>query len=201
MPGYVYKTTPSSQTIEPLAILTNGSQGTLRTLDLRNKVGATFFVWIGRRASTTPTRSGYVMIRNTDFNTLVLPSQTFDVVNQGPTTAAAATTLTAGASSGTNSLSVTSATGFAVGDTICLSEATGARLQFARISNISGTTFTLERNLRITSNSADTVSNLADARRIYVPGGDIYEIRTINSSGLDLVFAVEAIIDEGETIS
>ena len=74
-------------------------------------------------------------------------------------------------------------------------------MQFARISNISGTTFTLERNLRITSNSADTVSNLADARRIYVPGGDIYEIRTINASGLDLVFAVEAIIDEGETIS
>lgn len=195
-----------TQVLAP-AILSNGSRGTLTTLDLKGTsstvgpVGAWLLVWIGRRASTTPTRAGYVAIRNTDNNSIVFPSQVFDVVNQGPTTAAAATTLTAQSASGTDTLAVSSATGFAVGDTICLSESGGARLQFARIASISGTTFTLERNLRATSNSGDTVSNLADARRVWLPGGDIYEIRTVNYSGLDLVFAVEAILDNGETIT
>ena len=199
--AYVFKTSPSFQAIEPIGILSNSSRGTLRTLDLRQKIGATFLVWIGRTAATTPTRSGYVSIRNTDSNANVFPAQTFDIVGQGPTTAAASTTLTAGASAGTDSLSLTSATGFAVGDTICISVAGGARLQFARIVNLSGTTVTLERNLRVTANTGDSVSNLADARRIYVPGGDIYEIRTVNYSGLDLVFQVDAIVDEGEIIS
>jgi hypothetical protein len=197
---YVYKTQPSFSSIEPVGILANGSLGTLRTLDLRSKIGATLLVWIGRTASTTPTRAGYVAVRNSDGNNIVFPGQVYDVVAQGPTTAAAATTLSAGASAGASTISVTSATGFAVGDTLCLSVSGGARLQFCRIASISGTTFTLERNLRIASNSGDTVANLSDARRLYIPGGDIYEIRTINNSGLDLVFAVEAIVDEGETI-
>lgn len=198
---YVYKTQPSFSSIEAINILANGSLGTLRTLDLRAKIGATLLVWIGRTASTTPTRSGYVAIRNSDGNNVVFPGQIYDVVGQGPTTAAAATTLSAGASAGAGTISVTSATGFAVGDTLCLSVAGGARLQFCRIASISGTTFTLERNLRIASNSGDTVANLSDARRLYIPGGDIYELRSINASGLDLVFAIEAIVDEGETIA
>lgn len=197
----VTKTTPTYTSVEPIGILSNGSLGTLRTLDLKTKIGATLLVWIGRRASTTPTRAGYVAIRNSDNNAAVFPGQVFDVVGQGPTTAAAATTLSAGASSGSGTISVASATGFAVGDTICLSESGGARLQFARIASISGTTFTLERNLRATSNSGDNVTNLSDVRRVYIPGGDVYEIRTINASGLDLVFSVEAIVDEGETIT
>jgi hypothetical protein len=197
----VTKTTPTFTQVYAPAILTNSSQGTLQTLDLKDKIGATLLIWIGRRASTTPTRAGYVAIRNSDNNAVVFPSQVFDVVGQGPTTAAAATTLSASASIGASTISITSATGFAVGDTICLSESGGVRLQFARVAGLSGTTLTLERNLRIASNSGDAVSNLADARRQYIPGGDIYEIRTHNFSGLDLVFAIDAIIDNGETIT
>jgi hypothetical protein len=197
----VTKTAPTFTQIYAPVILANSSLGTLQTLDLKDKIGATILIWIGRRASTTPTRAGYVTIRHSNNNAVVFPSQVFDLVGQGPTTAAAATTLSANAAIGASTISITSATGFAVGDTICLSESSGARLQFARVAGLSGTTLTLERNLRLASNSGDTVTNLADARRQYIPGGDIYEIRTHNFSGLDLVFAVEAIIDNGETIT
>ena len=197
----VTKTASTFTTVQSIGIVTNGNLGTLQTLDLTTKIGAALLVWIGRRSNTTPSRAGYMSIRNSDNNSLVFPSSVFDVVNQGPTTAAASTTLSAGASSGSGTLSLTSATGFAIGDTICLSESGGTRLQFGRIANISGTTVTLERNLRATSNSGDTVTNLADARRVYIPGGDVYEIRGVNYSGLDLVFAVEAIVDNGETIT
>jgi len=196
----VTKTSPTFTQVYAPAILADSSLGTLQTLDLTTKIGATLLVFIGRRAATTPTRAGYVAIRNSDNNTVVFPSQVFDIVGQGSTTAAAATTLSANAASGASTIAITSATGFAVGDTICLSESSGVRLQFARVAGLSGTTLTLERNLRAASNSGDTVTNLADARRIYIPGGDIYEIRTVNFSGLALVFEVEAIIDNGETI-
>jgi hypothetical protein len=38
-------------------------------------------------------------------------------------------------------------------------------------------------------------------RQVYLPGGDFYEIRPVNYSGLDEVFRIEAIIDNGETIT
>jgi hypothetical protein len=200
----VTKTAPTFTQIFAPAIVTNQNLGTRSTLDLTTKVGATLLVFIGRRANTTPTRAGYVAIRRTDNSTVVVPSTVFDVVNQGPTTAGAATTLTAQSNSGTNTVTVTANTGFAVGDVVCFSESTGARIQWNRIALIGGTsnlTFTLEFPLHINANNGDTISNLADVRQVYLPGGDVYEIRPVNYSGLDEVFCIEAIIDNGETIT
>lgn len=198
----VTKNAPTFATVEAVTQIANGNMGTLRTLDLTAKFGATLLVWIGRRAATTPTRAAYVAIRNSDNNTRVFPSPAaFDVVNQGPTTAAPATTLSAAAAANQNQLTVASVTGFAVGDNILISGANGARAQWGRIAQIAGSVITLERDLRAGNDNGDNVVGLADARRVPLPGGDVYEIRCVNYSGLDYVFAVEAITDEGETIA
>jgi hypothetical protein len=197
----VTKTAPTFSTVEATTQVANNSMGTLRTLDLTSKFAATLLVWIGRRAGTTPSRAAYVSIRNTDNNTRVFPNNAaFDVVNQGPTTAAAATTLTAAAAANQNQLTVAAVTNFAVGDVVLISGASGARAQWGRIVQISGLVITLERDLRAGNDNGDNVVSLADARRVNLPGGDVYEIRCVNYSGVDCVFAVEAIIDEGETI-
>jgi hypothetical protein len=199
MPTNIYPTIPTYPTPLAIGIVANQAMSSRVTLDLKIKRGATLIVRIGRRAATTPTRAGYVAIRNTDNDTIVHSSQRFDVSMPGPTTAAASTTLSAGSSAGTNTVSVISATGFAVGDTVCVSTS-GGNMEFNRIVAISGTTFTLEFNLRLAAASGATFSNLADTRSQYIPGGDIYEIRAVNYSGLDLVFEVQAIVDEGDQV-
>ena len=199
MPTNIYPTTPTYQTPLAIGIVSNSAMSSRVTLDLKIKRGATLLVRIGRRAATTPTRAGYVAIRNTENDTIVHSSQRFDVAMQGPTTAAASTTLSAGSSAGTNTVSLTSATGFAVGDTVCISTS-GGNMEFNRIVAISGTTFTLEFNLRLAAASGATFSNLAEIRSLYILGGDIYEIRAVNYSGLDLVFEVQAVVDEGDQV-
>ena len=198
----VTKNASTFATVEAVTQIANGNMGTLRTLDLTTKFGATLLVWIGRRAATTPTRAAYVAIRNSDNNTRVFPGPAaFDVANQAPTTAAPATTLSAAAAANQNQLTVASVVGFSVGDVVLISGASGARAQWGRIAQISGSVITLERDLRAGNDNGDNVVGLADARRVALPGGDVYEIRCVNFSGLDCVFAVEAITDEGETIA
>lgn len=201
MPTNIYPTSPTFTSPAPIAvqIVSNSSMSTRATLDLKTKRGATLLCRIGRRASTTPTRGGYIAIRNSDNDTLVHPSQRFDVLMQSPTTACAATTLSAQSNAGTNTCTITSATGFAVGDTVCISTSGGA-MEFNRIVAISGTTVTLEFNFRSNAANGATFTNLADTRVVYVPGGDTYEIRAVNYSGLDLVFEVQSIVDEGDQV-
>jgi hypothetical protein len=199
MPTNIYPALPTNPTPLAIGIVANIAMSSRATLDLKTKRGATVLVRIGRRAATTPSRAGYVAIRNTDNDTIVHSSQRFDVAMQGPTTAAASTTLSAGSSAGTNTVSLNSATGFAVGDTVCISTS-GGNMEFNRIVAFSGTTFTLEFNLRLAAASGATFSNLAEIRSLYIPGGDIYEIRAVNYSGLDLVFEVQAVVDEGDQV-
>jgi hypothetical protein len=145
------------------------------------------------------TRAAYVAIRRTDNETLVLPVQIYDAISQ--TATAQSNTLSAAASIGDGTITLTSATGFAVGDTLCLhSDDTNAnRVEFARIVSISSNTLTLERNLLAAHNSGDRVTSLADVQQIWLPGNEHYEIRCINNSGQSMVFAIDAAIDEGET--
>ncbi len=197
--GTITKTTPTYSQIEAPVVIASGSLGTLRTLNLRTKFGAWLYVRIGRRGATSLTRAAYVAIRRTDNETLVLPVQIYDAISQ--TATAQSNTLSAAASIGDGTITLTSATGFAVGDTICLhSDDTNAnRVEFARIVSISSNTLTLERNLLAAHNSADRVTSLADVQQIWLPGNEHYEIRCINNSGQSMVFAIDAAIDEGET--
>jgi hypothetical protein len=197
--GTITKTTPTYSQIEAPGVIASGSLGTLRTLNLRTKFGAWLYVRMGRRGATSLTRAAYVAIRRTDNETLVLPVQIYDAISQ--TATAQSNTLSAAASIGDGTITLTSATGFAVGDTICLhSDDTNAnRVEFARIVSISSNTLTLERNLLAAHNSGDRVTSLADVQQIWLPGNEHYEIRCINNSGQSMVFAIDAAIDEGET--
>jgi len=197
----VTRTSPTYTQIEAPVVLATGNYGTLRTLDLKTKYGAWLYVRIGRRAATALTRSGYVTIRRTDNDTLVLPVPSFDVISQ--TVAAISTTLNGATSIGDTTVVLTSATSFAIGDTICLhSDDTNAnRVEFARIVAISSNTLTLERALRVAHNNLDRVTTLADVAMVYLPGGEHYEIRCINNSGQSLLFAIDAVEEVSETIT
>jgi hypothetical protein len=197
----VTPTAPVPNTIQTPVVIASGSLGTLVTLDLKTRVGAWLYVRMGRRVGTALTRAAYVSIRRTDDNSVVFPAQTFDVVSQ--IAAAQSTTVGTASAVGNGTVVLASATGFAIGDTICLhSDDTNAnRVEFARIVNIATNTITVERNFRSAHDVGDRVTSLADVRQLYIPGGDVYEIRAINNSGQAMVFAVDALEIPGDTIT
>ena len=197
----ITKTNPTYTQVEAPVVIASGSLGTLRTLNLKTKFGAWLYVRMGRRVATALNRSAYVAIRRTDNDSLVLPNQMFDAISQ--TAVAQSNTLSANTAVGDGTCVLTSATGFAIGDTICLhSDDTNAqRVEFARIVNIATNTLTLERNMLVAHTSADRVTSLADVQSIWLPGNETYEIRCINNSGVALVFAIDCVTDEGETFT
>lgn len=197
----ITKTNPTYTSVESPVVIASGSLGTLRTLDLKTKFGAWLYVRMGRRVATALTRSAYVAIRRTDNDSLVLPNQMFDAISQ--TATAQSNTLSANTAVGDGTCVLTSASGFAIGDTICLhSDDTNAqRVEFARIVNIATNTLTLERNMLVAHTSGDRVTSLADVQSIWLPGNEKYEIRCINNSGQSVVFAIDCVTDEGETFT
>jgi hypothetical protein len=200
----VTKTAPTFSVIESPVVIASGSVGTNRTLDLKTSIGAWLYIRMGRRVGTALNRVAYVLVRRSGNDTLVLPMQTFDVISQ--TATAQSTTVSTASAIGDSTVVLTAIGTFAIGDTICLhSEGTGAytpdRVEFARITNIATNTITVERPFRTAHSVGDRVTNLADVRQVYIPGGDIYEIRCINTSGQSIVFAVDGVADPGETIT
>lgn len=193
-------TTPTFTQIESPVVIANNTLGTLRTIDLKLKRGAWLYVRMGRRVATALTRSAYVSVRGTDNDTLIIPAQNYDVISQ--TAAAQSSTLASNTAIGDGSITLANATGFAIGDTICLhsDDPNASRVEFSRITNVASNTLTLERNLRVVHNANDRVTSLADVTRTWIPGGDHYEIRCINSTGQAIVFVIDAIIDEGDTV-
>jgi hypothetical protein len=195
-------TVPNFTTLEAAMVLASGTtMGTLRTLDIKTCWGAWLYVRMGRRAATALTRQAYVMIRPTDDNALVLPDTRLDVVSQ--TIAAASNTVASGGASGSNTVTLTSATGFAVGDTICLhsDDSAANRVEFNRIVDITSSVLTVERNFRVSHNAGDRVTNLADVQKVWIPGGEFYEIRCVNNTGQAMVFAVDAATYVSDTIN
>ena len=196
--GTVTKTASTFTQIEAGVVIAAASQGTLRTLDLSAKYGAKIRVMIGRRVATALTRFGYVSIRPTNNNAILIPDTRLDGISS--TAVAIATTLNGATSIGDGTVTLTSATSFAVGDTICISDSAAVRVpEWARVLSISGSVLTLDRNLRVAHNSGDDVITMGDVQSIDLPGGDHYEIRCQNNSGQALVFRVESVIDNGDT--
>jgi hypothetical protein len=200
----VTPTTPtflSPAPVPAVVLATGDTLGTVYTLDLKTKKGAQLFVMVGRRLNTALTRSAFVICRRTDNNALVVPFSAYDTETISSTTAAASTTVSSGGASGTNTVTVASASGFAVGNLICLhsDDTAASRVEFAKIHAISGSVLTVDRNFRTSHNSADRVTNLATVRTLFLPGGDIWEIYAANNSGQSLVFLVEGYTLDSDT--
>jgi hypothetical protein len=201
MPSLVTKTTPDYTTLISSRIVATGNiELASTTLDLKNVPGAWVVGFMGRGSIGTPTRAGYFAIRPTDNNTDIVPTTIFDMVGQGPTTAALLGALTADVSTSQNTIAIAS-TNFAIGDTVCIFNSGGTLIQWNRIASGATTSWTLERNHRVLNLNGDSVTNLADVRRVWIPGGDIYECRFVNYSSIPYVVQLLAIVDKGETIT
>lgn len=187
-----------SQIFAPVVVAT-GNLGTRYTLDLTTKRGAWLYGRIGRRAATALTRSGLIAIRPTKNSTLPLPATVYDMVSN--IIAAISTTLNGAVSIADATYVLTSATSFAVGDVLCLhsDDSSANRVEFSRVASISSNTITPEFAVSVAHNSADRVTTQADVFARWLPGGDVYEIRAINNSGQDLLFALDACVDNGDT--
>lgn len=193
-------TTPTFTTILAAQVVTTGNIGTLATpLDLKNKRGAYLYGFIGRRAATALTRPGYIAIRPTNNAGTVVPATVHDMVSS--IAAAISNTVASGGASGATTVVLTSGTSFAAQDWICLhSDDTSAnRVEFARVVLVSTNTLTVDMAFKTSHNAADRVTTMADTFRTWIPGGDIYDFRAVNNSGQDLVFALYAEIDNGDT--
>ena len=194
-------TNPTSPTFSsPIAgsVLATGSLGTATTLDLKTKFGATLYGRIGRRVTTALTRSAYLLVRATLDDGVAHPNTQYDMVSS-TAAGSAATTTSAGNSIGDTTVSVTSATGIAVGDCFCLSTSGGLRIEFGRVAALSGTTITLEEPLKLAHTSGDDFVTGADVFRAWIPGGDVYRLRAVNNSGQSLVMALDAAVYASDT--
>lgn len=201
----VTKIAPDFGTVQAFTVLANtantGSQSSIVTLDLKTALeGAVIYGFIGRRNATALTRGGEIVITPSQNDTLNIPIQTFNIVGQIAT--CISTTMSAGSSIGDVTISITSSTSFAVGDTICIhsDDSNANRVEFARVRGVGTNQLTLNRALRLAHNNGDRVTTLADVRRMVLPPGDIYEIRCVNPvAGQDLVFGVYRQTDQGVT--
>ena len=201
MPALVTKTPPDFTTLIASKIVATGNiELASTTLDLRNYPGAWIHGFMGR-GSGTPTRAGYFAIRPTDNNTDIVPTTMFDIIGQGPTTGALVGTLSADVSTSANTISLSGSTAFGIGDTVCIFNSGGTLIQWNRIVSGATTSWTMERNHRVANLSGNSVSNLADVRRLWIPGGDIYECRFVNYSSISYAVQLLAIVDKGETIT
>ena len=197
----ITQTSPTFTQVFAPVVITTGNLGTRYTLDLKTKRGAWLLGRIGRRTSTALTRTAYISIRKTDNAGMVFPNTRYDMYCQ--IAAAISNTVASGGSSGTNTVTLTSATSYAVGDVICLhsDDSNANRVEWARIVSISSNTLTVEYNFATSHNANDRVTTMGECFEMWLPGGDIYEIKAVNNSGYDLLFALDAIVDEGDTVT
>jgi hypothetical protein len=194
-----YPTSPTFSTpITAASFATSVNPGTTVTLDLLTKFGAWLYCRIGRNAATALTRAGYIAIRPSDNNALIFPNTNYDFVSS--ITAVNATTLNGASSLGTTTAVLTTNTGFAAGQTVCLN-ASGSRIEFAQVADLTTSTITIDRSggFRVTHNSGDTITWGADVGRIWIPGGDIWEITPVNNSGQTLIMGVDAAVYASDT--
>ncbi len=117
--------------------------------------------------------------------------------------AAQNTTLNGAVAVNDTTIVLTSASGFAVGDVLCLhsDDTSGNRIEFVRIVSISSNTLTLEEPIKVAHTSGDRVNSMADCFSVWLPGGDIWEIRAINNSGQGMIFVAYAEVYASDTIA
>lgn len=148
------------------------------------KFGAWLMLAVGRGGTTALTNGVDVLIRRIINNNAATAGGVHPDSGQrrlSSTVAANSTTVSSDSNSGQAVLTVASGTGFAADDVICIQDSGAGvtRLEFHRISKISGGTITLDRNLQFshTAAQADTVRNKADVfAPIWLPPGSLYEV-------------------------
>ena len=189
------------------ATLAAGSK-TRGTIDLRAKFGAMLFLRLGRKGATAPASAIQAQIRrvlNNDGAGGIHPGAPIPLA--GSTTTGQSTTVSADSASGQNVLNVASVTNFAAGDVICIYDSGFARLEFHRVSKVSGSTLVLDDNLGYshTAAQADNVTRIADVfAPVWLNGGSLWEIVVdygASATGSDYVVECRAQTYDSDTIA
>jgi len=175
-------TTPVFSEVAVLAAQSLAKGSIVRgTIDLTAYPGAYILPRIGRGGTTALGTAISVLIRRVyggSSGTRIHPASGQNRL--GGTTAAASTTCaTSDSNSGQSVLTVSSGTGFAAGDLLCIADAGLTRTEFGRIAKISAAVITLDAPLQYTHTSAaaDTVRNQSDVfTPIWCPGGALWEV-------------------------
>lgn len=183
----VTPTTPNVISPDPIVAesIASGSMGAQTILDLRTVWYAKLFPAIGRVTATALTTAAPPRIRiralhNGTASNFASLSPLDCVANVAATNA---TTLNGGVSAGAPSFVVTSGTGWVQGDLFCMSSGS-SRVEFGRVSKVSGTTITPDFPIQIAHNSGDTITRSADIfAPVYVPGGLEYLVQSDNGNG------------------
>ena len=135
----VTRISPTFAAVQAFTVLAStantGSQSSIVTLDLKTSLeGAVIYGFIGRRNATALTRGGEIVITPSQDDTLNIPIQTFNIIGQIAT--CASTVMSANSAIGDSTITVSSVTSFAVGDTVCIAsdDTNASRVEFARIS-------------------------------------------------------------------
>jgi hypothetical protein len=128
--------------------------------DLSGKMGGAVHVRFGRRVATASTAGANLRLE-VSFKTSGTDAWSPWAIFTTGFAACSSTTTSAQSNIGTNTLTLTSATGFAAGDVIYIDRADGDG-EWARVKSVSGSVITLEDNLTATVNSGVTVSDSAE---------------------------------------
>lgn len=191
--------------VQAVALVAAG--GCLRaTLNVQNKFGAFLFLRAMRLSASAPSNGLYMAVRRILSGTPAGGAGTVDITHPNAlwssrdvTTASALTTLSAAPTIPGNSVSLTSATGFAGDQRVGIVDSltTPTVIEFARTSKVSGTTLTLDRQLTNTGlGNGNSISNqLFIPPPIEISGTPgSAEIEVIFDNGLEatVAYAVEA---------
>lgn len=195
--------------VSVIAATTVANTGTARgTIDLRSKAGAYITIWIGRKGTTAPGASILGLIRRVLNNGTATPGGTSTPVSFSSGTAAInQTTINADASAAATSIVVASGTGFVAGDQICIYDSGFTRLEFARVSRVSGTTLYLDAPILYahTAAQADNVSRQADFfGPVWIAGGSLVEVVVdygTTATGSDVVVLAKAQTYDSDSIA
>jgi len=163
--------------VAAVAISTGAAPTTRGTIDLTASYGAWLFVRVGSTGVTNLDVPVTIQIRpmlGAKRHPSSVTTRT-GIVNA----ATASTTVSTDAAVAATSIIVASGTGVVAGDTVMITDAAFARLEFARVSKVSGTTLYLDAPLQFahTAAQADPVTNAAQVfAKIRLDGGAIWEI-------------------------
>lgn len=150
------------------------------TLDLRTRIGARLFVFLGR-AGTTAWGANPVELNVRAMYANAADRQPFNNRGRvGNVNTAVAPTFSGNQVAGDQSFTVSSGSGLNADDLVCLGYNT-ATVEFGKISRVSSNTVYLDAPLLRGHTSGDVITNCADCWEIPLPGGALYEVIVDNN--------------------
>jgi hypothetical protein len=146
------------------------------TMDLRAKYQARLYVAVGRAGTTAITGSPLTLVVRPLHNNAARRHPANPLGRVAGSVTAVSTTINGTQNQPQTSLTLTSTTGMAVGDILCVGY-NSANEEYCRVSKVtSGTVVLLDAPTIVNHANGETVTNQGESWIIPVPGGSLYEV-------------------------